>query len=91
MAFLSSQKININIDKKGTSLFYYIFLLKKYFNFLTMNGYLAEKAEGTDRQKLLEESSTDAKPRARTTEEIKAKYRKTGVYLRIENSVIYSF
>lgn len=37
-----------------------------------------EKAEETDRQKLLEESSTDAKPRARTTEEIKAKYRKTG-------------
>ena len=56
-----------------------------------MHGCLAEKAEETDRRKLLEESSTDAKPRARTTEEIKAKYRKTGVNLRIENSVIYSF
>jgi len=31
MAFLSSQKINI--DKKGTSLFYYIFLLKSILTF----------------------------------------------------------
>ncbi|KAK2430985.1 hypothetical protein P8452_44295 [Trifolium repens] len=37
------------------------------------------KEKETDRQKLLEESATDSKPRARTTEEIKAKYRKTGV------------
>ncbi|MCH99607.1 syntaxin-binding protein 5-like protein [Trifolium medium] len=46
-----------------------------------MNVCLAEKAKEkeTDRQKLFEESATDSKPRARTTEEIKAKYRKTGV------------
>ncbi|KAL5101851.1 hypothetical protein RYX36_006178, partial [Vicia faba] len=37
-----------------------------------------EKTKETDRQKLLEESATDPKPKARTTEEIKAKYRKTG-------------
>ncbi|XP_004491029.1 uncharacterized protein [Cicer arietinum] len=37
-----------------------------------------EKAKETDRQKLLEESTTDSKPKARTAEEIKAKYRKTG-------------
>jgi hypothetical protein len=59
-----------------------------------MNVCLAEKAKEkekeTDRQKLLEESTTDSKPRARTTEEIKAKYRKTGVNLRIDNYVIYA-
>ncbi|KAH1062100.1 hypothetical protein GYH30_005218 [Glycine max] len=37
-----------------------------------------DKGKGTDRQKLLEEASTDLKPKARTAEEIKAKYRKTG-------------
>eukprot|EP00256_Glycine_max_P044324 XP_006595862.2 uncharacterized protein LOC102662071 isoform X2 [Glycine max] len=37
-----------------------------------------DKGKGTDRQKLLEEVSTDSKPKARTAEEIKAKYRKTG-------------
>ncbi|CAJ2653416.1 unnamed protein product [Trifolium pratense] len=39
----------------------------------------AKEKETADRQKLFEESATDSKPRARTTEEIKAKYRKTGV------------
>ena len=38
----------------------------------------AEKGKGTDREKLLEGASTDTKPRVRTAEEIKAKYRKTG-------------
>ncbi|KAK7300521.1 hypothetical protein RJT34_11367 [Clitoria ternatea] len=37
-----------------------------------------DKGKETDRQKLLEDASTDSKPRARTAEEIKAKYRKTG-------------
>ncbi|KHN48571.1 Syntaxin-binding protein 5 [Glycine soja] len=37
-----------------------------------------DKGKGTDRQKLLEEASSDLKPKARTAEEIKAKYRKTG-------------
>lgn len=37
-----------------------------------------DKGKGTDRQKLLEDESTDSKPKARTAEEIKAKYRKTG-------------
>lgn len=54
-----------------------------------MNDFLAEKAKETDRQKLFEESTTDSKPKARTTEEIKAKYRKTGVNLRIEHYVVY--
>ncbi|KAK7320593.1 hypothetical protein VNO77_30214 [Canavalia gladiata] len=36
------------------------------------------KGTETDRQKLFEDTSTDSKPRARTAEEIKAKYRKTG-------------
>ncbi|TKY56875.1 Lethal(2) giant larvae protein-like SRO77 [Spatholobus suberectus] len=37
-----------------------------------------DKGKGTDRQKLLEDASTDSKPKVRTAEEIKAKYRKTG-------------
>ncbi|RDX73131.1 Syntaxin-binding protein 5-like protein, partial [Mucuna pruriens] len=37
----------------------------------------SDKGKGTDRQKLLEDTSTDSKPKARTAEEIKAKYRKT--------------
>ncbi|KAE9614991.1 putative transcription factor WD40-like family [Lupinus albus] len=37
-----------------------------------------DKGKGTDREKLLEGGSTDSKPRARTAEEIKAKYKKTG-------------
>ncbi|WVY89874.1 hypothetical protein V8G54_035388 [Vigna mungo] len=37
-----------------------------------------DKGKATDKQKLFEDASTDSKPRARTTEEIKAKYRKTG-------------
>ncbi|XP_019433658.1 PREDICTED: uncharacterized protein LOC109340410 isoform X2 [Lupinus angustifolius] len=37
-----------------------------------------DKGKGTDREKLLEGASTDSKPRARTAEEIKAKYKKTG-------------
>ncbi|ESW13751.1 hypothetical protein PHAVU_008G223200 [Phaseolus vulgaris] len=36
------------------------------------------KGKATDKQKLFEDASTDSKPRARTTEEIKAKYRKAG-------------
>lgn len=56
-----------------------------------MNAYLADKGKGTDRQKLLEDESTDSKSKARTAEEIKAKYRKTGVNLGSKNSVIYSF
>lgn len=56
-----------------------------------MNGCLADKEKGTDRQKLLEDASTDSKPMARTAEEIKAKYRKPGVDLSCENSVIYLF
>jgi syntaxin-binding protein 5 len=86
--FLSSQKIHI--DKKGTYLFYYIFLLKLIYLLNNVNVCLAEKAKEKDRQKLFEESATDSKPRARTTEEIKAKYRKTEVNLRIENYVIYA-
>lgn len=51
------------------------------------------KGKATDKQKLFEDASTDSKPRARTTEEIKAKYRKagTGVNRRSENSVNYAF
>ena len=56
-----------------------------------MNGWLADKGKETDRQKLFEDASADSKPRARTAEEIKAKYRKTGVNVRCENSLIYSF
>ncbi|CAJ1971026.1 unnamed protein product [Sphenostylis stenocarpa] len=37
-----------------------------------------DKGKATDRQKLFD-STSDSKPRARTTEEIKAKYRKTGM------------
>ncbi|XP_027329453.1 uncharacterized protein LOC113845930 isoform X2 [Abrus precatorius] len=37
-----------------------------------------DKGKETDRQKLFEDTSTNSKPRVRTTEEIKAKYRKTG-------------
>ncbi|KAJ1426356.1 WD40/YVTN repeat-like-containing domain superfamily [Sesbania bispinosa] len=37
-----------------------------------------DKGKGTDRQKLFEDANTDSKPKVRTTEEIKAKYRKTG-------------
>ncbi|XP_061351670.1 uncharacterized protein LOC133296653 isoform X1 [Gastrolobium bilobum] len=37
-----------------------------------------DKGKETDRQKLFEDASIDSKPRARTAEEIKAKYRKTG-------------
>ncbi|KAG5033083.1 hypothetical protein JHK85_017065 [Glycine max] len=37
-----------------------------------------DKGKGIDRQKFLEEASTDLKPKARTADEIKAKYRKTG-------------
>ncbi|KAK7385768.1 hypothetical protein VNO78_31621 [Psophocarpus tetragonolobus] len=37
-----------------------------------------DKGKGTDRQKLLEDANTNSKPKARTTAEIKAKYRKTG-------------
>ncbi|KAK7276405.1 hypothetical protein RIF29_17544 [Crotalaria pallida] len=37
-----------------------------------------DKGKGSDREKLLEGASTDSKPRARTAEEIKAKYKKTG-------------
>ncbi|KAG5003620.1 hypothetical protein JHK84_027874 [Glycine max] len=39
-----------------------------------------DKGKGTDRQKFLEEASTDLKPKARTADKIKAKYRKTGTW-----------
>ena len=50
-----------------------------------MNGCFADRGKGTDdkgkgadKQKLFEGASTDTKPRQRTAEEIKAKYRKGG-------------
>lgn len=39
----------------------------------------ADKGKGTDKQKLFAGASTDIKPTQRTAEEVKAKYRKTGV------------
>lgn len=56
-----------------------------------MDGCLAEKGKETDREKLFEHATTNSKPRARTADEIKAKYRKAEVNLRFENSVLYSF
>lgn len=58
-----------------------------------MNGCLADKGKGTDRQKLLEEASSDLKPKARTAEEIKAKYRKTGTWVNLDLKTFanYSF
>lgn len=56
-----------------------------------MNGCFADggkgtdnKGKGADKTKLFEGASTDSKPRQRTAEEIKAKYRKAGVKLSCE-------
>ncbi|XP_027941629.1 uncharacterized protein LOC114195383 isoform X2 [Vigna unguiculata] len=74
VVFSSPKKIHIDNRDKGKetdrpTLFEKGTDILKIFN---------DKGKATDRQKLFEDASTDSKPRARTTEEIKAKYRKTG-------------
>ncbi|XP_050904243.1 lethal(2) giant larvae protein homolog SRO77 isoform X2 [Lathyrus oleraceus] len=73
VAFLSHQKIHV--DKKDEI---HIDEPVAFLSHQKIHVDKKEKAKETDRQKLFEESTTDSKPKARTTEEIKAKYRKTG-------------